>query len=421
MKFDNKETKKECKKCGRVLPLNEFKVINNCIQTMCKECFNKRIREKRLQQKIENNLQVYYQDKSMKIERKYKKIYSFQVLDESKSGIPNISIDEVFVRLFDYKSTWISNYDRVIQQMENGTYKLVKGVYSRTTRELTYTLYKNVYFKSKKKWGYKKVKVNASDLVIQMFIVNYDMKNNTKVWHKDNNTKDNYYKHLFPVTDKQYNEILRVHEQNGAITDEQIFEIINAVEFKPDSWKPWHNKRTYEGIGYLGADNINYEADSYIRWKNMIQRCYNDKVHQLKPYYIGKDVCIEWQNYQNFKVWYDEHYIDGTKVDLDKDLLCKESNTYSPETCVFISHFLNTVFESRGIKNNIIQNDDGTYSVSMNILNKREDLGIFDSEEEAYKGFIDGKVNYICKLAEKCKGEVPDYVYEAMIKYEVTA
>lgn len=118
MKFDNKETKKECKKCGRVLPLNEFKVINNCIQTMCKECFNKRIREKRLQQKIENNLQVYYQDKSMKIERKYKKIYSFQVLDESKSGIPNISIDEVFVRLFDYKSTWISNYDRVIQQME---------------------------------------------------------------------------------------------------------------------------------------------------------------------------------------------------------------------------------------------------------------------------------------------------------------
>ncbi len=88
---------------------------------------------------------------------------------------------------------------------------------------------------------------------------------------------------------------------------------------------------------------------------------------------------------------------------------------------MFISHFLNTVFESRGIKNNIIQNDDGTYSVSMNILNKREDLGIFDSEEEAYKGFIDGKVKYIYKLAEKCKGEVPDYVYEAMIKYEMTA
>ena len=70
-----------------------------------------------------------------------------------------------------------------------------------------------------------------------MFIVNYDMKNNTMVWHKNNDTKDNYYKHLFPVTDKQYNEILRVHEQDGAITDKQIMEIVNAVEFKPDDWK----------------------------------------------------------------------------------------------------------------------------------------------------------------------------------------
>ena len=30
------------------------------------------------------------------------------------------------------------------------------------------------------------------------------------------------YKHLFPVTDKQYNEILRVHEQDGETTDKQI-------------------------------------------------------------------------------------------------------------------------------------------------------------------------------------------------------
>lgn len=59
---------------------------------------------------------------------------------------------------------------------------------------------------------------------------------------------------------------------------------------------------------------------------------------------MGKDVCIEWQNYQNFKIWFDAHYIPGTKVDLDKDLLCKESNMYSPETCAFMTHFLNTVF-----------------------------------------------------------------------------
>ena len=239
---DNKETK-ICKKCGRKLPLDKFKSSHDYIWCMCKECFNEGMREKRYQQRLSNGLEVYHKDKSMKIQRKYKKPYHFQILYRSESGIDMIAKDEVFVRLFDYKSVWTSNYGRIIQKLDDGTYQLVKGVYSRTTKELTYTLDRNVYFKSKNRWGYRKEKVVASDLVIKMFIVNYDMKNNTMVWHKINDTKDNYYKYLFPVTDKQYNEILRVHEQDGAITDKQIMEIVNAVEFKPDDWKPWYNKK----------------------------------------------------------------------------------------------------------------------------------------------------------------------------------
>ena len=415
---NNKETK-ICKKCGRELPLDKFIIKQSYIYGVCKDCYNESRREKRYQQRLSDSIEIYHKDKSMKIKRKYKKPYHFQILYRSESGIPNIAKDEVFVRLFDYKSAWTSNYGRIIQRLNDGTYQLVKGVYSRATKELTYTLDRNVYFKSKNRWGYRKETVTASDLVIKMFVVNYDMKNNTMVWHKNNDTKDNYYKHLFPVTDRQYNEILRVHEQDGAITDKQIMEIVNAVEFKPDDWKPWHNKRTYEGVGYLGAGNIDSEAASYIKWKNMIQRCYSDAVHKLKPYYIGKEVCIEWQNYQNFKIWFDAHYIPGTKVDLDKDLLYKEGNIYSPETCAFMTHFLNTVFEDRGIESNIQQNDDGKYSVSMSVLNKKIDIGMFDSKEEAHKGFIDGKIDYICDLAEKCKGKVPDYVYEGMLNYKI--
>ena len=411
---------KICKNCGRELPIEKYAIRSNTgyISKTCKDCYNADRREKRLQYKISNGIDTYQKDKTMKIQRKYKKPYHFQILYRSESGIDPIAKDEVFVRLFDYKSSWISNYGRLIQKSDDGTYQLVKAVYSRTTKELTYTLDRNVYFKSKNRWGYRKEKVTASDLVIQMFVVNYDMKNNTKVWHKNNDTKDNYYKHLFPVTDKQYNEILKVHEQDGAITDKQILQIVNAIEFKSDDWKPWHNKRTYEGVGYVGGD-IDCESVSYIKWKNMIQRCYNKKVHKLKPYYMDKNVCIEWQNYQNFKIWFDAHYIPGTKVDLDKDLLCKESNMYSPETCAFMTHFLNTVFEDRGIESNIQQNDNGTYSVSMNVLNKKVDIGIFDSEEEAQQGFIDGKIDYICDLAEKCKGKVPDYVYEGMLNYKI--
>ena len=414
---ENNETK-VCKKCGRELPLDKFKIVTGHILRQCRECYNASRREKAFIKKYETELGLYHQNETMKIQRKYKELYSYQILNMSETGIDLLAKDEVFVRLLDYKAAWTSNYGRVIQKLDDGTYKLVKGVYSRTTKELTYTLDRNVYFSSENRWGYRKEKVTASDLVIQMFVVNYDMKNNTMVWHKNNDTKDNYYKHLFPVTDKQYNEILRVHEQDGAITDEQIMDIVNAVKFKPDDWKPWHYKRTYEGVGYVGGD-IDYESYSFIKWKNMIQRCYSDVVHKLKPYYMDKEVCIEWQNYQNFKIWFDAHYIPGTKVDLDKDLLYKEGNIYSPETCAFMTHFLNTVFEDRGIESNIQQNDDGTYSVSMNVLNKKIDIGVFDSEEEAHTGFIDGKIDYICDLAEKCKGKVPDYVYEGMLNYKI--
>lgn len=417
--MSNEETK-VCKWCGRELPIFEYGIssYNQKRRTVCKTCYSERRREKQLQLKLADGLEKYNNGELVKIRRKYKKPYHFQILYRAESGIDNIAKDEVFVRLFDYKSAWISNYGRLIQQMDDGTYQLVKGVRSKTTKELTYTLNKNVYFKSKDKWGYKKKRVNACDLVIQMFIVNYDKKHNTMVWHKNNDTNDNYYKHLFPVTDKQYREILRVHEQDGAVTNKQIINIVNAVEFKPDDWKPWHNKRTYEGVGYVGADNIDSESYSFIKWKNMIQRCYNKKVHKLKPYYMDKNVCVEWQNYQNFKIWFDAHYIPGAKVDLDKDLLCKESNMYSPETCSFLTHYINTVFEERGIKSSIVKDDNDKYAVSFAILNKKIDLGIYDTEELAQQGLIDGKTKYIKELAESCKGKVQDYVYEAMLRYE---
>lgn len=53
------------------------------------------------------------------------------------------------------------------------------------------------------------------------------------------------------------------------------------------------------------------------------------------------------------------------------------------------------------------------------ILNKKIDLGTYDTEDEAKKGVIEGKKNYIDELAEKSKGKVPDCVYDAMKNWEV--
>ena len=55
----------------------------------------------------------------------------------------------------------------------------------------------------------------------------------------------------------------------------------------------------------------------------------------------------------------------------------------------------------------------------MYILTKKVEGDIYDTESEALQGFYDLKKKYIEKVAEKSKGSVPDYVYEAMLNWKV--
>lgn len=72
------DTVKICKKCGRELPLDKFGINHNYTRSMCKECFNEGMREKRYQQRLSDGIETYHKDKSMKIQRKYKKPYHFR-------------------------------------------------------------------------------------------------------------------------------------------------------------------------------------------------------------------------------------------------------------------------------------------------------------------------------------------------------
>lgn len=182
-------------------------------------------------------------------------------------------------------------------------------------------------------------------------------------------------------------------------------------------------KKSICNIGYLGtndADGYCVNSNAYRRWANMIQRCYYDKVHEYKPYYEPCTVCEEWHNFSNFKVWYDENNIEGKKLDLDKDLLEQGNSVYSPDTCVLVSHYINTVFETRGMKNNIVKKSDGNiYEVFMSLLGKRIDIGIFNSEVEAKKELKKYKEDYIKQLARSSKNKIPDKAYQAMLNWKV--
>lgn len=107
---DNNKTK-ICKKCGRELPLERFGVVNRIYtKYVCKDCFNEEMREKRHRQRIADDIETYYKDTSMQIQRKYKDIHPSRILTKAVSGINYIARGEKFISLLDYKSAWISSY-----------------------------------------------------------------------------------------------------------------------------------------------------------------------------------------------------------------------------------------------------------------------------------------------------------------------
>ena len=397
---------KLCNKCGRELPLERFRDKG----AVCKSCYSTYTSEL-------NGFGIT-EENAVKIERIYKDPIPERILDTKQAGIELVSPDECFVQLINYKKAWISNYGRPLEY-NNGKY-VVKRTQNNESGEKVCTLQKNVY--DGEKWIWQKHTIEVWRLVVGAFIVNFDMVGNTHCWHKNNDKSDNYYKHIYSVNDKQYNAILEKYTSGEEITDDFITDIVNDIKYKADDWYANKWKRTVFGIGYLGCNDADATRDNYIysKWANMMQRCYDEETHRLKPYYAPCTAEIEFQNFSNYREWHKENAMGDRKVDLDKDVLIRGNTVYGSETCTLIPHFTNTIFENRGADTNIVLNNDtGKYDVTMSILGKREEVGSFDTEEEAKQGFIDYKQDYIRKYAKKCKGKVPNKTYEAMVNWVV--
>ena len=361
-------------------------------------------------------MELYLADDSMHINRKYKKINRNRTLKKNISGIDFCARDERFVKLLYYKDTWISNYRRVIVY-EDGQYKLLRGSVDRWTGEVVYTLKKERYIKYTQTYDYKKVKVTGSSLVVGTFIVNYDMMNNTRIWHLNNDVTDGYYKHLYPVTEKQYEKLTELQEESAApLSEEVIMDVINSVEYKQDGWNPYKYRRSMCGIGYHGCNDADSESISFKKWKNMMQRCYDKNVHKkYKPEYKDKTICEEWLNYANFRIWFDEHYVPGKwQIDLDKDLLVQGNKEYSPETCVFLEHYQNTMFEHNA-KDMIYENEDGTFFIG------KGRKKTYATYEEAVDIICGRNKKRIENEIEKSLGKIPMCAHEAMLKWDVRA
>lgn len=214
-----------------------------------------------------------------------------------------------------------------------------------------------------------------------------------------------------------------------------VYKSVTYQKFKDGGVKCPYERSVY-GVGYFG--NGEYKAWEngkntriYNTWYDMLKRCYDKEYHKKQPTYKNCTVCDEWLNFQNFARWYEENYyeIEGEVMCLDKDILFKGNKIYSPETCVIVPQAINKLFTKR-------QNDrgdstigtspvDGKYMVRCHMINpktgksKRKYLGIYDTQEKAFKIYKYYKEKNIKMVADYFREQIPDKLYDALYNYEV--
>lgn len=251
--------------------------------------------------------------------------------------------------------------------------------------------------------------------------------NNVFVWHRGYNKRDNYYKNLYPLNKDQYYAVKRYYNQHGDDSEEVIVKIMNDIKYKPENWSTKSMKPTMCGIGYAGKSDVDRNSVAYIRWHDMINRCYNAKFHEKQPQYAQCTVCEEWLNFSNFEKWYNEnlYQVEDMAMDLDKDILIKGNTEYSPATCCIVPHCINTLFltskKSRGDLPIGIHydNEKKKYRASMSYQCVPIKIGRFDTIEDAFNRYKIYKEDFIQDIAEQHKGDIPDKTYQAMMNWKV--
>ena len=189
------------------------------------------------------------------------------------------------------------------------------------------------------------------------------------------------------------------------------------------------------GVGIKGleptVDENGEVLDSYNCWIGMLKRCYSAKYQEKYPTYKGCSVCDEWLYYPNFKKWYEENYyeINNKTAQLDKDIIIKGNKVYSPDTCVFVPSFINTLFtkcqKTRGKLPIGVYYDKTSkkYQANLSIFKDgksvRKHLGCFDAVNEAFEVYKKAKEEYIKEIADEYKDKIPAKLYEAMYSYKV--
>lgn len=169
------------------------------------------------------------------------------------------------------------------------------------------------------------------------------------------------------------------------------------------------SKKLIYGVGVNDADyatqpmvyGVRYNCPFYETWKGTIRRI-SAKVREKRPSYKGVTICNEWLTFSNFrrwmvsKNWYGRH--------LDKDLLSAgRAKIYSPNTCVFVPVDINALTtgtpSKQGTAQGVVRRGD-RYLAQISTGKSTKHLGMFATEKEAKKAYLEAKITKLCTLIQ---------------------
>ena len=172
----------------------------------------------------------------------------------------------------------------------------------------------------------------------------------------------------------------------------------------------------------------------YNKWKNMLERCFDDKFKERQPTYKDVTCCNRWLCFANFledfEILRQEYnWNEGEKLNLDKDILNKGNKMYSLENCILVPDWVNSLFT----KNNANRGkcpigvsyckDKKKYKARCSINGKNTGIGYYSTIEQAFNAYKIAKEQEIKRIANDCvsKGYIAQgsRLYNAMISYQV--
>lgn len=197
---------------------------------------------------------------------------------------------------------------------------------------------------------------------------------------------------------------------------------------------PYHT--SVYGVGVIGIKypvSINRKhTKEYITWNNMLKRCFDKEYKNKHSTYKNATCCNEWLYYENFYEWLHsqenfEKWLNGSKWDLDKDILVKNNKIYSPNLCCLIPNNINKLFTKSNITRGILPigvnrvRNKFQSSYLNQFTGKKEYLGLYNTPEEAFQVYKEHKEKLIKNIAkiEYNKGNIIKSCYNAMINYVV--